>query len=54
MKPHEIEEKLSDDLSPGALSWWNGASREIVDEYVILAQREGIEVARAEIEDSAK
>ena len=43
LKPHKIL----------GTAWWAGAGQEIRDEMVILAQREGLDAAIAEVEELA-
>lgn len=41
----EIEETLSGD----ALAWWNGVAADVRDEYVVVAQRDGVAAAVGQI-----
>jgi len=50
MSPNEIKRYFDLRLSAGAREWMNGASQDVEDEFVIQAQREGVESAVREIE----
>ena len=41
---------INETVTGKALMDWNGYSQELIDELVILAQREGVEAAVTEIE----
>lgn len=50
MKVHEIKNAITDSVTPGALEYFNGMCDELVNELVILAQRESVEAAAIELE----
>ncbi len=50
MKPHELLNAIGEALTPDAMAWWNGVASELQNEYVILAQRKGLDVAVDAIE----
>ena len=53
MKPHEIENAIGEELADDAADYWNGCSRELRDEYVVLAQRDGFWNAVCDIRKDA-
>lgn len=54
LRPHEIEEAIGNALTPEALEYWNGMSNDLTNQYIIEAQREGLDVAIAAVEEELK
>lgn len=54
MTPTEAKREIESRLEGDALDYWNGAAPDIVNEWIILAQREGVDEAVAEIEVCAE
>lgn len=50
MSPNEIKRYFDLRLSAEAREWMNGVSQDVENEFVIQAQREGVEAAVREIE----
>jgi len=50
MKPHQIERQIDDRLSPHGLVHWNGMVRELRNEAIVIAQRDGLDAAVEHIE----
>ena len=50
MSPNEIKRYFELRLSDEAREWMNGVSQDVENEFVIQAQREGVEAAVREIE----
>lgn len=50
MEIQDIKRYFDNYLSNEAREWMNGASQEVEDEFIIQAQREGVEAAAREIE----
>ena len=50
MEINEIKRYFDLRLSAEAREWMNGASHEVENEFIIQAQREGVEAAAREIE----
>jgi hypothetical protein len=50
MTATEIKNAIGNSLSPEALSYWDGCGGEQINEYVVMAQRESLQVAINEIE----
>ena len=53
MDAHEIKTAINETLTGEAADWWNGASRDIINEMIIYAQRHGLDAAIAEITELA-
>lgn len=50
MHVYEIKDAIFDKLSESAREAWNGADASLINEFVILAQRYGVEHAANEFE----
>ena len=50
MSPNEIKRYFDLRLSAEAREWMNGVSQDVENEFVIQAQREGVEASVREIE----
>jgi len=53
LQPHEIKREIDERIAVESQAWWNGASRELQNEFVIIAQREGIDAAVTAINECA-
>lgn len=54
MAPTEAKREIESKLEGDALDYWNGAAPDLVNEFVIQAQREGIDAAVAAVEVCAE
>jgi hypothetical protein len=53
MTPTEARREIESRLQGDAADYWNGMSPDLANEFVIFAQREGVDAAVAEIEACA-
>jgi len=51
--PSQLLRLIPEALSPDALAYWNGMPAEVRDEWIIEAQRHGLEAAIEGIEEAA-
>ncbi len=50
MTASELEAAIGEELTPDAAAYWDGCSRELLDEYVIYAQTHGLKAALGYVE----
>jgi len=53
LKPHEAQREIEDRLSQTAAKWWNGLEASAANDFLVLAQREGVAAAVAAVEECA-
>jgi hypothetical protein len=51
MNATEVERQIGEEVRGNAADRWNGMATAERDEYIILAQREGVEVALEALDD---
>ena len=49
MKVHQIKNAIAEGVTPEALDYFNGMVDELVNELVVISQREGVEEAAKEL-----
>ena len=50
LTPSEAKSAIEERLQGHANVWWCGASPDLTNEFIVVAQRRGVDVAVAEIE----